>query len=94
MSFIRVNSRSFAVKNLFPMSIYQKYVSQFCRLVREAKSLPLGGFEPVPARATAPNAPKALFFAPHPDDECISGGIALRLLREGRIKVINVAVTM
>jgi hypothetical protein len=40
-----------------------------------------------------PGASRALFFAPHPDDECISGGIALRLLREAGMDVANVAVT-
>jgi LmbE family N-acetylglucosaminyl deacetylase len=32
-------------------------------------------------------------FSPHPDDECIIGGLALRLLREKRMHVLNVAVT-
>jgi LmbE family N-acetylglucosaminyl deacetylase len=40
------------------------------------------------------NAPKALIFSPHPDDECIVGGLALRLLREANWNVINVAVTL
>ncbi len=39
-------------------------------------------------------APKALIFSPHPDDECIVGGLALRLLREAKWNVINVAVTL
>jgi LmbE family N-acetylglucosaminyl deacetylase len=34
-----------------------------------------------------------LIFAPHPDDECIIGGLALRLMREAGMRVINVAVT-
>jgi len=34
-----------------------------------------------------------MFFAPHPDDETISGALALRLLREAKMNVINVAVT-
>jgi len=75
------------------MNPYEKFASEFSRLVREGKSLPLGGFEPIPARAIAPNSPKALFFAPHPDDECISGGIALRIMREAGMSVLNVAVT-
>ena len=40
------------------------------------------------------DAPKALIFSPHPDDECIVGGLALRLLREAEWNVINVAVTL
>jgi LmbE family N-acetylglucosaminyl deacetylase len=40
------------------------------------------------------NAPVALIFSPHPDDECIIGGLPLRLLRETGWNVINVAVTL
>ena len=75
------------------MNPYLKLVSEYTRLVREGKSLPLGGFG-IPSHApAADNAPVALFFAPHPDDECISGGLAVRLLREAGMNVINVAVT-
>ncbi len=35
-----------------------------------------------------------LIFSPHPDDECIVGGLALRLLREAKWNVVNVAVTL
>ncbi len=38
--------------------------------------------------------PKVLIFSPHPDDECITGGLALRLLREAKWNVVNVAVTL
>ena len=48
---------------------------------------------PGPPRAPA-NAPKVLIFSPHPDDECIVGGLALRLSREANWNVINVAVTL
>src|SRR6478672_10175364 len=75
------------------MNPYQKFVSEFNRLVQEGKSFPLGGFAPAPVPRIAPNAPNALFFSPHPDDECISGGIALRLMREAGMNLFNVAVT-
>src|SRR5436190_19263515 len=75
------------------MTPYRKFVSQFAEAVQKAKSFSLGGFAPAAKPAIAPDAPKALFFSPHPDDECISGGIALRLLREAHMNVINVAVT-
>src|SRR6266576_64307 len=75
------------------MNPYQDFVSQFSRLLKEGKSLPLGGFTPTLPPVIRADAPKALFFAPHPDDECIAGGIALRLLREAQMNVINVAVT-
>jgi LmbE family N-acetylglucosaminyl deacetylase len=75
------------------MSPYQKFVSRFIDAIQEAKSFPLGGFAQAPRPSLASDAPKALFFSPHPDDECISGGIALRLLREAKMDVFNVAVT-
>jgi N-acetylglucosamine malate deacetylase 1 len=44
--------------------------------------------------AHAPGAPKVLIFAPHPDDEMITGALPLRLLQERRCTVIDVAVTL
>jgi LmbE family N-acetylglucosaminyl deacetylase len=35
-----------------------------------------------------------LIFSPHPDDECIIGGAALRLMRQAEMRVVNVAVTL
>jgi len=75
------------------MNPYTKFVSDYARLVNEAKLLPLCGFPPVPPPQLAPGAPRALFFAPHPDDETIVGAMALRLLREAGMNLINVAVT-
>jgi len=76
------------------MNPYSKLVSDFARLVREGKSLPLGGFPAAPRPVPPSDAPVALFFAPHPDDETICGGLALRLLREAKWKVIDIAVTL
>jgi LmbE family N-acetylglucosaminyl deacetylase len=75
------------------MNPYHQLVSDFARLVQEGKKLQLGGFPPAPRPALAADAPKALFFSPHPDDECIVGGIAVRLMREARMNLMNVAVT-
>ena len=75
------------------MNPYETFVTEVARIFRQANTYPLGGF-PVPARSQpAPDAPRALIFAPHPDDEVIIGGLALRLLRERNWTVINVAVT-
>jgi len=75
------------------MNPYEKFAASFAGLVTEGKFLPLGGIAPPGRKAPAPNAPTALIFSPHPDDECIIGGLALRLLRETGLRVINVAVT-
>jgi LmbE family N-acetylglucosaminyl deacetylase len=75
------------------MNPYGKFVTGCARLINEGKALPLGGFPPSPKPSLAPDALRALFFAPHPDDETISGALALRLLREAKMNVINVAVT-
>lgn len=75
------------------MNPYQTLVANHARFFREGKNYPLGGFLPTGKPALAPNAPKALIFSPHPDDECIIGGLPLRLLREAKFNVINVAVT-
>jgi LmbE family N-acetylglucosaminyl deacetylase len=76
------------------MNPYSNLVSDFVRLVAKGKTLPLGGLPPAPRPTPAADAPTALFFAPHPDDETIIGGLALRLLREAKWKVIDVAVTL
>jgi LmbE family N-acetylglucosaminyl deacetylase len=76
------------------MNPYSKLVSDFARLVHEGKSLPLGGFPAAPHSTPAADAPTALFFAPHPDDETILGGLALRLLRESKWRVIDIAITL
>jgi LmbE family N-acetylglucosaminyl deacetylase len=78
----------------FAMNPYSKLVSDFASLVSEGKALPLGGFPPAPRPNPAADAPTALFFAPHPDDETIAGGLALRLLREANWNVIDIAVTL
>jgi LmbE family N-acetylglucosaminyl deacetylase len=75
------------------MNPYYQLVSEYVGLVREGKSYQLGNFPPAPKPSIPAYAPKALFFSPHPDDECISGGIAVRLLREAKMNVLNVAVT-
>ncbi len=75
------------------MNPYHDYIEKLSALVNHAKQLPLGGFPPAKTPALPADAPQALFFSPHPDDECISGGIALRILREAGMRTVNVAVT-
>lgn len=75
------------------MTPYHQLVSDYARLLKEGRQYPLGTFAPAQRPAVAKDAPKALFFAPHPDDECIVGGVAMRLYRQGLMNLINVAVT-
>ena len=77
------------------MNPFRKYVSEQARLLHRGAKLPLGRSQKIPQPpGLSGDAPKALIFSPHPDDECIVGGLALRLLRESRWNIINVAVTL
>ncbi|MDD5483609.1 MAG: PIG-L family deacetylase [Kiritimatiellae bacterium] len=73
---------------------YLKFVSEYARLINEGTDLQLGGFPSKPRSTLSKEAPRALVFSPHPDDECIVGALPLRLLRELKMNVINVAVTL
>ena len=76
------------------MNPYKKYVADHAKLFAAGKKLRLTGTSaPKPAKPKA-NAPVALIFSPHPDDECITGALALRLWREAGFRVINIAVTL
>jgi LmbE family N-acetylglucosaminyl deacetylase len=75
------------------MNPYHSFVSSFAQLVATGKSLPLGGIPPHRKTKPVPNVPAVIIFSPHPDDECLIGGFALRLMREAGMRVINVAVT-
>ena len=75
------------------MNPYQTFVGQYTQLLAHGAKLPLGD-QATPQHTPLPaNAPKALIFSPHPDDEVIIGGLPLRLRREMEMNVINVAVT-
>lgn len=76
------------------MNPYPKLVSEYATLVQRGRSFPLGGFPSLPRPKISEGAPKALFFAPHPDDECIVGGMAVRIMREAGMNLQNVAVTL
>ncbi len=75
------------------MRSFDDYVQALTTLVTEARQLPLGAAGDYPRPTPAPQAPVALIFSPHPDDEVIIGGWALRLLRQSGWRVINIAVT-
>src|SRR5271166_5622604 len=71
----------------------RQFVARFQELVKPGQSLKAGKISSGTRPKIPAGAPKALIFSPHPDDEVITGGLALRLLREAKWNVINVAVT-
>src|SRR5215510_13946070 len=73
---------------------YRTFVDGFDRLLAEGQTFETTSLVPPDRPLLAADAPKALIFAPHPDDEVIIGGLPLRLLRELKINVVNVAVTL
>ena len=72
---------------------YRRFVDDLVALERAGRALPLGGLAPV-ARAAPAGGGTALLLAPHPDDECITGALALRLQRQAGLKVVAVPVTL
>jgi LmbE family N-acetylglucosaminyl deacetylase len=76
------------------MNPYHQLVSEYARLARDGKAYPLGRFPRCPRPQVAADAPQALIFSPHPDDEVIIGALPLRLLRKSRWNVIDIAVTL
>ena len=75
------------------MNPYQNLVEKIAALVENGNKLPLGEFTIEEREPQADGAPVAMILSPHPDDECIIGGLPLRLQRENGYRVINVAVT-
>ncbi len=73
---------------------YRAFVDGFARLLTENRAIGATVLARPGRPLVAADAPKALIFAPHPDDEVIIGGLPLRLLRELKINVVNVAVTL
>jgi len=73
---------------------YRALVDGFAGLLAEEETFSPEGLIPPERLSMAADKPPALIFAPHPDDEVIVGGLPLRLLREQKLKVIDVAVTL
>ncbi|MDY6784455.1 MAG: PIG-L family deacetylase [Cyanobacteriota bacterium] len=70
---------------------YRAIAAEYQRLLCDfvPKSLIPPQTPPIP-----PDAPNVLLFSPHPDDECLTGGLPLRLLRGLRYNILNFAVTL
>jgi len=70
------------------MNPFLKYVQNIEAEVKTAKGLSVSG-----RLDCKESSSKVLLFSPHPDDECIIGLLALRLMRESGKQIINVPVT-
>jgi N-acetylglucosamine malate deacetylase 1 len=74
-----------------------RYLNAVVQAVDSGRSVPLGpSASPLtpPAVAAAQAAARVIFCAPHPDDESLSGALALRLRLDSGAEVTNVAVTL
>jgi N-acetylglucosamine malate deacetylase 1 len=72
----------------------RQFVFRFQNLLKKGRLLRAAKVSPRARLKIPAGAPKVLIFSPHPDDECIIGGLARRLLHESKWDVINVAVTL
>jgi len=72
----------------------RQFAARFQKLVKQGQFLKAGKISSGARPQIPADAPNVLIFSPHPDDECITGGLALRLLREARWSVVNVGVTL
>jgi N-acetylglucosamine malate deacetylase 1 len=73
---------------------YQALADGFARLLTDGEAISPGKLIPPERLSVAADTPTVLIFAPHPDDEVIIGALPLRLLRELKLKVVDVAVTL
>lgn len=75
------------------MENYHDFIDTLTNAIAEAKKLPLAAARSRAQPALPEKTPRVAIFSPHPDDECIIGALPLRLLRQNRVKIFNIAVT-
>lgn len=73
---------------------YRAWVEGFAAALHTGEAIGTPARPAAPRPAPGGAVPKALVFAPHPDDEVIVGGLPLRLMRERGFAVVDVAVTL
>ncbi len=76
------------------MNNFKEFVKDTAEVLRNSQDIPLGALEFPPVIPRGSDAPVGMIFSPHPDDECINGGLALRLFRESGFRIINVPITL
>lgn len=70
------------------MNPYLEFVESIQAGIKAARTTTVSGkTESVPAGS------RVLLFSPHPDDECITGLLPLRLMREADRQIINIPIT-
>lgn len=72
---------------------YFEYARLAKELIEAGRNIPTARWENPPQK-TKDSAKNIMIFAPHPDDEVITGLLALRLMLENGYKVVNVAVSL
>jgi N-acetylglucosamine malate deacetylase 1 len=72
---------------------FRDLVEGYARLLHDGDRVRVEAASVRPA-ATIGGDRSALIFAPHPDDESLTGALALRLLRQLRMRVLVVPVTL
>jgi N-acetylglucosamine malate deacetylase 1 len=74
----------------------QKIVADYARLLKTSVAAPDVSATPLSTELPKRDAAKkvALLLSPHPDDECLTGVLPLRLLHEQNWQIVNVAVTL
>ncbi len=73
---------------------YRAWIEELVIHQQRGARLPLGSAAAAPTPRDINADAKVLLFSPHPDDECIVGGLPLRLQREQQAHIINVVVTL
>ena len=76
------------------MKSYEDYIQALDLLLKEATHLPRGEWPNLPRPKLSKDAPHVIIFSPHPDDEVFIGHLPLRLMRESKTRITNVAVTL
>ncbi len=75
-----------------------RYLAAVTESVNAGQSIPLGPspdpLVPPPGKVRPRRPAKVVYCAPHPDDECLCGGLPLRLKLEAGARVTNVAITL
>jgi len=73
---------------------YSNYVEDLLQARQRAEAVDPDAWPVEPVEPVAEEAGNVLIFSPHPDDECITGALPLRLRQQAGLNVVNVAVTL